>query len=267
MGDAQAGGAGRLRGRLPASADGGEEAAAHRRRLVDRRLAVEAVEADRRGAEQRRAADAGSAARARASVAVPWTRLSRISAMRCGVQRRSATPAPARWITASSGGTRSGAGKPRPRIPGTRRRARRRPAPRTKRTTRWPPVVRKCVSAVPTSPDAPVMPTVSRGRSATRACAARSAAQRLVAIAEQRGQPRGHGATGDRPGRPVRPGRRSRCGPRGSTPPVRPRPSRGRGPSARTGRRSARRRSRAAGRRRGARRPSAGAAARTAPPA
>lgn len=164
----------RGRGRsLPIGDDVREEAAATGAVFAQRRIAaIESVVADGRSATNTRGPfDAPPAAAA--SLRVGSIRLSRMM-VRCASVNRPAIDAPARWMTASTSSSRSGAGH----VGSQRLLSDPAAAVRIRRMTRWPPVVRNDVSADPTSPDAPVTATV-RGRipvSAASRWTARSAA-------------------------------------------------------------------------------------------
>ena len=114
-----------------------------------------------------------ASAAAFASRRVGSMRLSRISRL-CAEVNRPAIDAPARWITASTPLSRSGAG-----LAGSQYRSSLPRADlRTSRITRCPPLVRNADNAEPTRPDAPLI-AITRGTSplsAARRCAARSSA-------------------------------------------------------------------------------------------
>ena len=197
----------------------GQETAAHRRRLVDRRPSLEPVEADRRGAEQRarRMGQGGEGAGQRrrallAAVADQRHALRRpapvgdagAGEMDHGVER--AGPAPA---------TGSRAADPR------RRRRRASPARAADEPDDAVPAAGQEVGE--RGADQPGRAGDADGQPRPIGDAGvrgEIGGQRLVAVAQQRRaggrRPRG----GRRRGRPGPPGRRTRCGPRGSTPPA-----------------------------------------------
>ena len=119
----------RLRLALPGDADAGEEVVARRGVLGQRLVAVRAVVADGRGADQHRRARLGRARGPRRGCGCPCSRESRIRRLASSLQRW-ATFSPARCTTASRPASASAGAGPARR--GPTRRPRRRRAPRAR---------------------------------------------------------------------------------------------------------------------------------------